>query len=418
MSDADLLVELFRTALVAVQAGPAVERSLSLDPLEGEVTVLAVGKAACSMAEGALRVPARVRQGLVVTKEGHGRPVGDLVVREAAHPVPDTRSVQAAEQAVMLAEQLGRGDTLLVLISGGASALWSAPAAGIDLGAKIRVTESLLGAGVDIAGLNTVRKHLSRIKGGQLALHAWPARVRTLLVSDVRGDRVDTIGSGPTAADPTTFADALEVLKRAGVTPPSEVSDHLKLGASGGCPETPKPGLAVLESVQHSVVATLTDALRTAEEAAQKRGLRVLPLGDCLYGDVGDEARALARRTREARADGIDLLVAGGEPSVRVRGQGKGGRAQQLAIAFALEVRGEPLTALFAGTDGTDGPTDAAGALVRPDTVERALAAGLDPERALHENDPYPLLDRIGGLLRTGPTDTNVSDIALIRIRD
>jgi glycerate-2-kinase len=371
------------------------------------------------MAEGAISVlGSRVRGGLVVTKEGHGRGVAGLEVQEAAHPVPDDRSVRAATTALRTAEGLGSGDTLLLLISGGASSLWASPVEGLNLDNKRRVTEMLLRSGVDIAALNAVRKHLSRIKGGGLARVAHPAPVATLAVSDVRGDRVDVIGSGPAAPDPTSFADAIRVLRDAGLleTVPAAVRTHLSEGAAGRRLETPKSGDPVFDKVRHRTVSNLEDALRTAAGEAESRGLRVWSLGACLYGAAREEARRLALEIPRARERGADLLIAGGEPTVRVRGGGRGGRAQETALAFALAISGEAVTALFAGTDGTDGPTDAAGAVVDGGTVARARNLGLDPAAHLDANDAYPLLEATGDLIRTGPTDTNVTDLALVRI--
>jgi glycerate-2-kinase len=366
------------------------------------------------MAEGAVAVlDARIRDGKVSTPDGYGRPVANLTVNEAAHPVPDARSVTAASEALAFAEGLGPDDVLLVLISGGASSLWTAPVEGVPLEDKQTATEQLLRAGVDISQLNTVRKHLSRIKGGGLALRAHPARVVTLVISDVRGDRLDTIGSGPTAPDPTIFGEALAVLP---AEAPESIRTHLQEGAAGRRRETPKPGEAAFERVEYRCVATLDDALAASVRAAERRGLRVWSLGPCLYGEAREEARFLAQRVDTARDRGVDLVVAGGEPTVTVRGSGRGGRAQELALAFSMEVAGEPVAALFAGTDGADGPTDAAGASVDGQTVARARSLGLDPADHLTRNDAYPLFDRLGALLRTGPTDTNVTDLALIRL--
>jgi glycerate-2-kinase len=371
------------------------------------------------MAEGASSVLGdRIRAGSLCTAEGHARAVHGLRVREAAHPIPDSRSARSASEALELAGSLGPDDTLLVLISGGASALWAAPPEGVDLDAKRGLTDLLLRGGVDIDGINTVRKHVSRIKGGGLLRSARRARVLTLAVSDVRADREEVIGSGPTAPDPTTYDDALEVLRRASLLDevPPQVRGHLEAGAAGRRPETLKPGDPALERSEIRVVARLEDALRAAAAEGERRGLRVLSLGACLYGEAREVARDLADRVEKARAEGSDLVVAGGEPTVRVRGSGKGGRAQELALAFALAIRGRPFVALFAASDGTDGPTDAAGAAVDGSTASRALARGLDPLAHLERNDAYPLLAAAGDLIRTGPTDTNVTDLALVRI--
>lgn len=420
MSGRERLLGIYRVALESVRGGPAAARALrALPPLEPPFSVLAVGKAACAMAEGAREVLGeRVLGGRICTPDGHARRVEGMVVREAGHPVPDARSEREAREALALADGLGRGDTLLVLISGGTSALWCAPAEGIGLEAKRRLTECLLRSGVDIEGLNAVRKHVSQIKGGGLARRAYPARVVTLALSDVRGDGIETIGSGPTAADPSTFADALAVLRRAEVLEavPASVRLWLEEGAAGRHPETLKPGDEALLRVGHRVVATLDDALRAAVAAGERSGWRVWSLGACLYGEAREEGARLAARLDEARRRGIDLIVAGGEPTVKVRGAGRGGRAQEMALAFALAVEGREVEALFAGTDGADGPTDAAGAVVDGSTVGKSRAEGLDARLHLDRNDAHPLLERTGSLIRTGPTDTNVTDIVLIHL--
>lgn len=417
-----LLEELFRAGLAAVHGGRAVEAELGArDPGGERWTVLACGKAACAMAAGARAVlGTRIRAGSATTPDGHVGESGELEVSEAAHPVPDARGARAAERALSVAHALGPADALLVLLSGGASALWPAPVAGISLEQKQQLTELLLRSGVDIGALNTVRKHLSAIKGGQLARAASPARVLTLAISDVAGDRADAIGSGPTAADPTTYADALEVLERAGVLPKlaRAVRSQLEAGARGEHRETPKPGDPCFERCEYRLVATLDSALSAIESAAQELGLRVESLGRVLAGEARERAAELAERARDARARGIDLLLLGGEPTVTVRGDGTGGRAQELGLAFALEIEGDrDLLALFAGTDGSDGPTPAAGTVVDGETGARARAGGVEPRTGLERNDSHRVLAASGDLLVTGPTHTNVSDVGLILLR-
>jgi glycerate-2-kinase len=417
------LVGVYRAALEAVRGDRAVERSLTAEtPGPGPFYVLGAGKAACAMARGArAALGDRIVGGLVVTKHGHGSPVDSIEVREAGHPVPDASSLAAANEALARAASLPPDVTLLVLISGGASALWTAPVHGVTLEDIRTLTELLLRSGADIQASNAVRKHLSRIKGGVLARVATAPRVLTLAISDVEGDRLDVIGSGPTTPDPTTYGDALEALRSCGVlaAAPQAVREHLERGAAGGAPETPKPGDLLFERTEHRVIASLGTALRAAEAAADRRGLRARGLGACLYGPAHDEAHRLAQLARRARAEGIDLLIAGGEPIVRVTGDGRGGRAQELALAFALEVDGgEGVTALFAGTDGSDGPTDAAGALVDQGTIARARALRLDARSYLVRNDSYGFFRVTGELLVTGPTGTNVADLALVCVHD
>ena len=409
MSRRELLLELFHAGLRAVDGCAAVERSLrDDDPGGSRWTVIAAGKAACAMAEGArAALGARIVRGLCVTKQAHGRSLPGFEVREAAHPVPDHRGEQAAAEALSMAGELGESDALLCLLSGGASALLVSPVAGVSLSEKRTVTDLLLRSGVDITALNTVRRRLSRIKGGGLARAASPARVLTLAVSDVAGDRPEAIGSGPTAADPTGHADALEVLGRAGIVDhvPPAVLAHLR----GADPAQPSQG------GEYRVVASLEGALRAIEREARARGRRVRSPGRVLDADVRVCASDLLRRIAEH--DDADLLLAGGEPTVVVRGDGRGGRAQELALAFALSLDPDsPATALFAGTDGSDGPTDAAGAIVDAGTRQRAADAGLDAADHLARNDSHPLLAASGDLIVTGPTGTNVGDLALILV--
>ena len=377
MSERAALEAIFGEALSAVHGGRAVERSLrERDPGDLRWTLLAAGKAACAMAEGARAVLGeRIRAGWVVTKDGCARSVAGLDVREAAHPLPDARSAAAAEHALEVARSLGPGDGLLVLLSGGASALWAAPVPGVSLAAKSETTSLLLRAGVDIEGLNAVRRALSRIKGGGLARACAADRLLTLAVSDVADDRPTTIGSGPTAPACASPARALEVVRAAGVAAalPSAVRAHLEASAEqavavASCHE-PAPA-------EYRVVASLAQGLDAAGRAAAARGLEVHRFEARLEGEARELARTLAAAARRARATGADLLIAGGEPTVVVRGSGTGGRAQELALAFALETAGDAqLAGLFAGTDGSDGPTDAAGAYVDPELLARGVAS-------------------------------------------
>jgi hydroxypyruvate reductase len=422
LNDRELLVALYREAVGAVEAEAVVSRSLQQkDPGTGPFFVLGAGKAACAMARGARAVLGeRIIGGSVVTKAGHGLVVDGIAVREAAHPLPDARSVAAAEEALYLARSCPESHGLLVLLSGGASALWTAPTPPLQLMEKRAVSEVLIRAGADIHALNTVRKHLSRIKGGGLLGVSRAARCLTLAISDVAGDLPESIGSGPTTGDPTSYADALAVLREGRLADqvPRSVLTHLEAGAAGKHPETAPPGDPIFENAEYRIAARLRDALSAAAEGAERRGLRVRRLGEMMYGEARHVARRLAEEVRLSRQEGSELLIAGGEPTVRVRGKGKGGRAQELALAFALELRGEAdFSALIAGTDGSDGPTDAAGGLVDGESLRRAHELGLDPRAHLDQNDAYPLLKAIGDLFVTGPTRTNVTDLALIRVR-
>ncbi len=403
MTPRDELVAVFGAALDRVHAGRSVERVLPGLGL-GVCTVIAAGKAAVAMAQAAQGIAGLgVRNGLIVTRASS---VIDGFERiEAGHPVPDERSRAAAERALEIAEGLGADDTLLFLLSGGASALLAAPVAGVTLDDKRRLTEVLLRRDLDIEQINTVRRQLSRIKGGGLARAAAPARVVTLAVSDVRGDLPEVIGSGPTVGATSSAGGALAalaVLEDADLldTVPAAIRAHLENAAPQALDVEP----------EYHVIANLADALDAARAHAESLGLRVRVLGRVLDLTVERAAALLADELGSARRDGIDLLVAGGEPTVEVRGQGRGGRAQQLALTFALEAKHGDYAALIAGTDGSDGPTDAAGALVGPETPARGA------RRALARNDAYPFLDAAGALLKTGPTSTNVNDLALVRV--
>jgi glycerate-2-kinase len=425
------LAGIFRAALLAVDAGLAVRRALCRtgDRLEvagsllapgQRIVVLAAGKAAASMA-AAVEAVARGRAlaGLAVTKDGHGLPLHRIAVRFAGHPIPDARSEAAAREALALVERAAPDDLLLVLLSGGASSLLACPAPGLSLADLALATRALLAAGAGIEELNAVRKHLSGLSGGRLARRARARRIEVLALSDVPGDRLDALGSGPLAPDPTTYADALAAVAARGILRelPARARQHLEAGARGEREETPKPGDAALARVRHTLVATNATAREAARAAAERAGLRAEALPGALRGEARAAAAELVARARAARGRAPACLVAGGETTVAVRGPGRGGRSQELALAAALELDGGPPTALLAaGTDGSDGPTDAAGAYADEGTLPRARKAGLDARAALLANDSYTFFRAEGGLFVTGPTRTNVMDLALVRV--
>lgn len=417
MTGREQLRELHRAALDAAHAGRALERALAASDLgPGPFVLLAAGKAACAMAEAAERaLGARIARGAVTTKHGHARPVARCAVREAGHPLPDAASESAGREALALAETLGPREELLVLLSGGASALWCAPAPGLTLEDKRRVTELLLARDVDIHALNTVRRHLSALKGGGLARAARGRPLHGFAVSDVRGDRLEDLASGPVSADPSHSADALAVLRGQGLLDeaPRALRAHLERGAS----ETVKPGDPVLARVSLRVVASLGMALDAAARRAESLGLRPRVLREALYGEVDAVARGLASAVRTAKQDGVGAVIAGGEPTVRVLGPGRGGRAQELALRLALALDGvSDWRALCVGTDGSDGATDAAGAHSDATSLARAAALGLDVRAHLARSDSHPLLHALGDLHVTGPTGTNVADLALVLV--
>jgi hydroxypyruvate reductase len=357
----------------------------------------------------------RISDGLAVVKDGYTGETRRTAVVEAGHPVPDARGEAGAARLLALADSAREEDLVLVLVSGGASALTPAPVPPVTLAEKQGVTRLLLRAGATINELNAVRKHLSRFKGGQLARAAAPARVLTLVLSDVIGDPLDVIGSGPTAPDPTSFAGALDVLAARGVrdAAPRAVLERLEAGRRGEVPETPKPGDPLFERVTHVVVGNNQVVVEAAAQAAASLGYPAHVLTRALQGEAREVARDLIERARALPAPAC--VIAAGETTVTVRGQGQGGRCQELALsaALALELDGQTVV-LAAGTDGTDGPTDAAGAIVDGGTRGRAEAAGCDSRAALDANDSHRALAAAGELLVTGPTNTNLLDLYVV----
>jgi len=426
----DALRAVFADALAAVEPGAAVRRALGTgggrpDLLGWElgpgarVVVLAVGKAAAPMA-AALEAAAgeRVVAGLAITREGHEAPLARTRLLLAGHPVPDARSERAAREALRLVESTRPDDLLVVLLSGGASSLLAGPAPGLALADLARTTDALLAAGAPIDELNAVRKHCSAVAGGRLARRARAARIACLVLSDVPGDRLDVIGSGPCAPDPTRYADALAALARRGARVPERVRAHLRAGARGEIPETPKPGDPALARVRTALVATNATARAAAVSAAARRGWRALDLGGGLCGEARRAGRRLAGLAGALRAPEPVCLVAGGETTVTLGPDpGRGGRSQEAALAAALALAGrDDALLLFAGTDGSDGPTDAAGAYADGSTVARGRARGRDARADLARHDAYGFFGAEGGLLRTGPTRTNVMDLAFVHV--
>lgn len=422
MTSRDRLTAIWKAALQAVDAGDAVERALSEVPEEGRLVVLALGKAGFPMAARVeARFGARVTGGLVVTKDGHGGSLDRLDVREAGHPFPDRRSEEAALEALELVATSDPGDVLLVLLSGGTSALTACPAPGLSISDLTASTEVLLASGADIAEVNTVRKHLSAFSGGRLAQAARCERIYVLAISDVLGDALEVIGSGPCVADTTTYRDALDVLARRDTESriPAVVVEHLERGAAGAIPETRRRDGLSAARVRHRLIASNRDARLAAARAVREGGATPIDLGEVLRGEARDEAGRLLSRARASRSDAPVCLIAGGETTVTLRGPGRGGRNQELALAAALSLAevGDPdIGLLSAGTDGTDGPTDAAGAFVDAQTVARGLAAGADAASALAANDSYSFFAQEGGAVVTGPTGTNVMDLVLIEV--
>jgi hydroxypyruvate reductase len=337
---------------------------------------------------------------------------------EAGHPMPDAAGLAAASRVLTLADEAGPDDLVLVLMSGGGSANWIAPAPGVSFEDKRAVTRALLRSGANIGEINTVRKHLSRIKGGRLARHAYPARVLTVAISDVPHDDPAVIGSGPTVPDPSTLADARAIIARHRLEVPAAVTRALEDPAN----ESPKPGDRVFETSRFVLAARPADAMRAAENAARAAGYEVVSLGDSVEGEAREVAADHARLARELRAQGKRAaILSGGELTVTIRGQGQGGPNQEYALALAMALDGMPNVAALAGdTDGTDGgagsASDPAGALVDGQTAARAKREGLDPAAFLADNDSTGFFARLGGLLQPGPTYTNVNDFRAILV--
>ncbi len=382
----------------------------------GRVLVVGAGKASARMAEavGAAWGPC---EGLVITRYGHGRPLLGVEVVEAAHPVPDAAGEAATARMLRLLEGLGESDFVLALISGGASALLVAPAPGVSLQDKRAVNATLLASGAPIGAMNTVRKHLSRVKGGQLAAAAYPARMLALMISDVPGDEPGVIGSGPTVGEATTSKEARAVLGRWDVAVPPAVAAALA-GPTGVVP----PGDPRLSRVENRVIAAPAQSLAAAAQMARVAGCKVRMLGDALEGEARDVAQVMATETmvlQRTMAPGAApvLLLSGGELTVTRRGNGVGGPNAEFALALALALDGAPgVHAIACDTDGVDGGAEVAGALIGPDTLDRARTAGLDAQAALADNDAHNFFAQLGDQVVTGPTLTNINDFRAILI--
>jgi len=423
MSQRSLLDQLFLTAVRTAHPATCLVRSLPEPMANGRLIVLAAGKAAGSMVEAAERqylddfkLAPRFLTGLAVTRVGYGRPTRLVPVIEAGHPVPDAAGLAAAERTLLLADAATSDDLVLVLISGGASANWIAPAEHLTLTEKQDVTRALLKSGASIGEINTVRKHLSRIKGGRLAARAHPAAVVTLAISDVPGDDPAVIGSGPTVPDPSTLADARAIVARYGLA----VSDAVTTALAHPGNESPKPQDPIFDNTRFALVARPADAFRAAEAAVRAAGYECLFLGDRVEGEAREVAAAHGRLAVDLQSQGRRVVVlSGGELTVTIRGRGQGGPNQEYALALATVLDGTVgIAALAADTDGTDGgtgrPDDPAGAYVDGTTGSRARLIGLDAAAFLANNDSTGFFARLGDLVSPGPTFTNVNDFRAI----
>jgi hydroxypyruvate reductase len=407
------LRSLFDGAVAAASPALCVPPNLPSPP-KGRTVVVGAGKAAASMAAAVEDHWSGRLEGLVVTRYGHGVKTRQIEVLEAGHPVPDAAGLEAALRISKLAGSLGPDDLLLALISGGGSALLTLPAQGVVLEDKRALNRDLLRSGASIAEINAVRKHLSAIKGGRLALAAYPARVVSLIISDVPGDDPATVASGPTVADPTSLADARFVLAKYGIVPPAGIAARL----SDPQAETPKPGDPHLTDVENRVIATAAGSLAAAAKYATDAGVKAIVMGDDIEGEARTVGADQARVAIElVRAGQKQALISGGETSVTVRGNGRGGRNVEFLLALAVALDGHPnIHAIACDTDGIDGTEDNAGAVLRPDSLARARSIGLDARAMLENNDGYGFFSALGDLIVTGPTRTNVNDFRAILI--
>jgi len=431
-------VEIFQAGLQAVAPGPAIKRFCQLNgeilTVDGQnydlnrfdrILVLGAGKAGASMAKAIEDILGeRISAGIITVKYDHLEELKKVKIQQAGHPVPDQNGLDGARIIYQLAFSADEKSLVICLISGGGSALMVLPAEGITLEDKQRTTQVLLDSGATIHEINTVRKHLSAIKGGGLARAVYPATLITLILSDVVGDDLDSIGSGPCVPDPGTFSDCKAIFAKYSIENqiPSGVLSHIESGIAGTIPETPKSGQPFFEKTQNVIVGNNFQALLKAKEKADELGYNTLLLSSMLEGETRDVAANHIAIAREIQLHGYPLpqpacLLSGGETTVRIQGSGKGGRNQEFVLAAALKLGGmKNIVILSAGTDGTDGPTDAAGAFADETTLQRAQTASLNPQKYLDNNDSYHFFDKLGDLLKTGPTNTNVMDLRIILV--
>lgn len=390
----------------------------------GRLVVIGAGKASPRMAQTIEDLFGdRIWNGLIVTKYGHGLPMKKIEIVEAGHPVPDGNGVTGVLKIHQLIFGLEPSDVVICLISGGGSALLPAPADDITLDEKQEVTSKLLRAGATIRELNTIRKHLSSMKGGQLAQLAYPARVVALIFSDVIGDFVDVIASGPTAPDTSTFSDAHAILEKYRVSVPEAVKSRITRGARGEIPDTPKPGNPVFANVSNHVIGNNRVLVDSAARKAKELGFNTLLLSTGVEGEARDVGRVFAAIAREVATSGNPVpspacILAAGETTVTVRGDGMGGRNQEMTMAWAISMQSwfKPACFVSLATDGTDGPTDAAGGLVDPFTCARAAEFGIQAAKRLRANDSYNFLKVTSDLIKTGPTRTNLMDLQILLV--
>jgi len=434
------LEDIFRAGLKAVDPERAVRRyvrckgnrlfvgdcSYSLDRFK-RILLIGAGKGTAPMAKALEDILGDwLNSGWIIVKYGHGMPLKKTHIMEAGHPIPDEAGLRATEDLLKQAQGCTEEDLIICAFSGGGSALLPAPSPPIDLDQKQESTRLLLECGATINELNAMRKHLSRSKGGWLAKTAYPATLISLILSDVIGDPLDVIASGPTVPDESTYSDCMEIIERYDLTNrlPAGVVEYFKQGVAGMLPETPKADDPVFSKVQNLIVGNNREALLAANEQAISLGYNTLVLSSQIEGEAREVAQVFAAIGKEIRQAGLPVsppacVLAGGEPTVTIQGSGKGGRNQELALAFAIAIDGwDGVSLLSAGTDGTDGPTDAAGAIVNGTTCKRARQTNLKPQTFLSANDSNSFFESLGDLLITGPTRTNVADLICMIVED
>jgi len=421
-------VSIFQAGIAAADPYQAVKRHL-VPELFGncsKVHLIAFGKAACAMAQAASEIiPAGMLadRGIAVTNYENVTRVDNVDVLGAAHPLPDAAGLNGAKLIAERVRNANEHELVLVLVSGGGSALIPYPAEPITLQEKIATTDLLLASGATINQINCVRKHLSQLKGGGLARLAAPARLHALILSDVLGDDPSAIASGPTVADSTTYADAIDVFTSKGVWDqlPSNVRQHLEQGKRGNIEETPKPGDDIFKNTGHTLIGSNAISVAAMLQAAKNLGYETKLYSDHLCGEAGAEAEKLVIHAKVLTASRPLALLAGGETTVTLHGNGRGGRNQEMALAFAIAAEQQGLTGnwtfLSGGTDGRDGPTDAAGGIVDRNTLQRMIQAGVNPTALLENNDSYTALKTSGDLVNTGATGTNVADLQILLIQ-
>lgn len=410
MSNRDLLTRLYEAAIAAAQPALCLPSHLPEAP-KGRTIVVGAGKASAAMAAAVEANWQGPLEGLVLTRYGHAAPCRHISIVEAAHPVPDKAGFDAAASIHQMVQGLTPDDLVLCLISGGGSALLTAPADGITLEEKQMVNKALLASGAPIGDMNCLRKHLSAIKGGRLAAAAYPAKVVSLLISDVPGDDPSTVASGPTVPDPTTRLQALDILEKYRL----DVAPSVRAFLMSEAAETPKPGDPVFDNADIRMIATPKMSIDAAAIIAREAGYNVVNLGDDLEGEARDVGAAHARLALEAPRPTV--ILSGGETTVTLKGKGRGGRNAEYALALAIGLQGAAhISAVAIDTDGIDGSEDNAGAIVTPDVLARATACGVDAQAMLANNDAYGFFQATGDLVMTGPTLTNVNDFRAILI--